>query len=131
MKKQVKLWLQHAKVDLFSAEKLLEENDLTQSVTFHCHQTVEKSLKALLENLNKRIPRTHDLENLYGIILQEGVELELNEDILAQINDVYIDSRYPGDAGLIPNGIPSTQKAKEFFEEASNIYKAVIQIITI
>ncbi|RKX81689.1 MAG: hypothetical protein DRP57_11550 [Spirochaetes bacterium] len=45
-------------------QKLLNEKELTQSVTSHSHQTVEKSLKAILENKNIRIPKTHDLEKL-------------------------------------------------------------------
>jgi len=60
-----------------SAEKLLNEEELTQSVTFHSHQTVEKSLKAILENENIRIPKTHDLEKLYGMILKERIELKI------------------------------------------------------
>ena len=129
MKKQAKQWLKYAKVDLMSAEKLLNYEELTQSVTFHSHQTVEKSLKAILEDGNIRIPKTHDLEKLYGMILKEGIGLKLEEDILAQINDVYIDSRYPGDAGLMPEGIPSIGKANEFFEVAKEIYKKVLSIL--
>ncbi|GBD88737.1 HEPN domain protein [bacterium BMS3Abin03] len=130
MKKQVKQWLKYAEVDLLSAEKLLYDENLIQSVTFHSHQTVEKSFKALLENKNIRIPKTHDLERLYGLILKERIKLKLDEDILAQINDVYVDSRYPGDAGLIPQGIPSMEKAKEFFEAAKDVYKKVLNLVS-
>ena len=70
---------------------------MTQSVTFHSHQAIEKSLKAILEDRNIRIPKTHDLEKLYGMILKAGIELKPEEDILEQINEVYIDSRYPGE----------------------------------
>ena len=126
MKKQAKQWLNYAKVDLLSAEKLLNEEELTRSVAFHSHQAVEKSLKAILENKSIRIPKTHDLEKLYGLILKEKIRLELEEDILAQLNDVYIDSRYPGDAGLIPQGIPSIEKANELYESAKDIYKKVL-----
>jgi len=129
MKKQVKQWLKYAEVDLLSAEKLLNEERLTQSVTFHSHQAVEKTLKAILENKNIRVPKTHDLEKLYGMILKEEIRLDLEEDTLAEINDVYIDSRYPGDAGLIPEGIPSVEKANEFFKSAKDIYGKVLKII--
>jgi len=129
MKKQVKQWLRYAEIDLLSAEKLLNEEELTRSVTFHSHQAVEKSLKAILENEDIRIPKTHDLEKLYGVILKQGIKLELEEDILAQLNDVYIDSRYPGDPGLIPEGVPSREKANEFFNAAGKIYAKVLKII--
>ncbi len=129
MKKQVELWLHHAKVDLLSAKKLLEDENLTQSVAFHCHQAVEKSFKALLENEDKRFTKTHDLQNLYGLIQKENIQLEIDEDALTQINDVYIDSRYPGDTGLIPNGIPSLKKANEFYDLSKTVYEKVRQIL--
>ena len=129
MKRQVKAWLKYAEVDLLSAEKLLNEEKLTQSVAYHSHQAVEKSLKAMLENKNIRIPKIHDLEKLYGMIIKAGIKVKLDEDILAQVNDVYIDSRYPGDAGLIPEGTPSIGKAKEFFKAAKDVYRKVLDII--
>ena len=130
MKKQVTQWLKYAEIDLLSAEKLLDDKNLTQSVAFHSHQTAEKSFKAILEDRSIRIPKSHDLEKLYGMILKEGIKLILDEDILSQINDVYIDSRYPGDAGLIPQGMPSTEKAKEFFMAAEVIYEKVLNIVS-
>jgi len=45
MKKQVKQWLKYAEVDLLSAEKLLDEKHLTQSVAFHSHQTACNCVK--------------------------------------------------------------------------------------
>ncbi len=90
MKKQAKQWLKYANVDLRSAEKPLNYEELTQSIAFHSHQTIEKSLKALLEDEDVKIPKIHDLEKLYGLILKAGIKLMLEEDSLAQINDVYI-----------------------------------------
>ena len=102
---------------------------MTQSVAFHSHQVIEKSLKAFLEDEDVKIPKTHDLEKLYGLILKAGIKLILEEDVLAQSNDVYIDSRYPGDTGLIPEGILSTEKANEFYESAKEIYEKVLRIL--
>jgi HEPN domain-containing protein len=44
----VKQWLDFGETDLLSAEKLTDEERLTKSASFHCHQAVEKYLKALL-----------------------------------------------------------------------------------
>ncbi len=130
MKKQVEEWIRYAKIDLLSAEKLLEDEFLTQSVAFHAHQAIEKSLKAILEHQNIKILRTHDLDKLYGMVQETGINFdEMDEDILTQINDVYIDSRYPTDMGLIPNGIPSTKKAKAFFNLAQKIYLQVLKLL--
>ena len=60
MKKQVENWLHYSKVDLVTIEKI-------QSAAFHCHQAVEKALKALIANQNQKVPKTHDLVALFGI----------------------------------------------------------------
>jgi hypothetical protein len=39
-----------------------------------------------------------------------------------QINDLYIDARYPSDIGLLPDGKPSMETARDFFRMASEIY---------
>ena len=36
---------------------------------------------------------------------------------------VYIDSRYPGDLGLMPNGKPSLEEAEMYYLEALEIKK--------
>ena len=129
MKRQVKEWLRRAEVDLLSAEKLLDDEFLTQSVAFHAHQVIEKSLKDILENSERKIPKIHDLEKLYGLVEEAGIEIDIDEDMLAQINDVYIDTRYPGDVGLIQEGKPSIKKVKSFYELAKKIYQKVVKII--
>jgi len=127
MKPQVKRWLEFAQVDLLSAEKLLNDDRLTQSVSFHCHQAIEKSFKAFLENISGKVPKIHDLERLYGMIKEYQIELDLDYDLLDQVNDVYIDSRYPPDVGLVPEGRPSIEKTKKFYELAKHIYELIYQ----
>ena len=129
MKPQVKKWLEFAGIDLLSAEKLLSDERVTQSAAFHCHQAIEKSLKALLEELGIKIPRIHDLERLYGIMIENDIELNINLDVLDQINDVYIDSRYPTDVGLIPAGTPSIKKVEDFYKLAKSIKNFVTEKI--
>ncbi len=129
MKKQVKEWLYHAHVDLLSAEKLLEEENLTQSSAFHCHQVIEKSLKAIIESLDLRIPHTHDLIKLSALVKENNIDLILDEDIIAQINDVYIDSRYPSDHGLIPEGKPSVEFVTKIYEYSLLLYKEVKDLL--
>jgi HEPN domain-containing protein len=129
MKKQVKEWLYHANIDLLSARKLLKDKDLTQSTAFHCHQVIEKSLKAIIENLNLRIPHTHDLIKLSALVKEHDIDVILDEDIIAQINDVYIDSRYPGDHGLVPDGIPSLDFVKKLYKHSLKFFGHVNDIL--
>jgi len=131
MKKRVKELVKYSKLDLDSALKLLESPELTQSAAFHCQQSIEKALKALIEEKINKVPRTHDLEKLYGLIEEYGIKLKIDEDILDQVNDVYIETRYPSDLGLVPEGIPKVETIKYFYDLSESIYKQVIEILNI
>jgi len=37
------------------------------------------------------------------------------------INEVYSESRYPGELGLLPDGFPSNEEAKGFIEFAKEV----------
>jgi len=131
MKKQAKEWISFAETDLKSAKVLIKDESLTTTAAFHVQQCVEKSLKALLELNNRKIPRIHDLLKLIRRIDNDqiNISLSVNEEILDQINQVYIDARYPADFGLLPEGKPSTKKVEEFINEAENVFKQTEQII--
>jgi len=55
--------------------------------------------------------------------------MKISEEVLDQINQVYIDTRYPADFGLLPEGKPSISKVKEFLNEAENIFNKTEKII--
>jgi HEPN domain-containing protein len=129
MKKQVEEWLEYAEIDLRSARKLLEDDTLTQSAAFHIHQTVEKSFKAIIENFNKKIPKIHDLEKLLEIITENGLKFNTNTDPILKINNIYIEARYPGDQGLMPNGTPSVSFVEEIYDFADKIYNEIKTIL--
>lgn len=131
MKKRVKEWITYSKLDLDSALKLLENPELTQSAAFHCQQSIEKSFKAILEEKINKVPRTHDLVKLYGLIEECGIKLLINEDVLDQVNDVYIETRDPSDLGLIPEGIPKVETINIFYNLSGSIYKQVSSILNI
>jgi HEPN domain-containing protein len=40
----------------------------------------------------------------------------VNTDLLILLDQLYIDARYPGEMGLLPEGKPSISEAKEFFD---------------
>ena len=124
MKKEVEDWLIFAERDIAAAELVIENQHLTGIAAFHCQQAIEKCLKAYLINNDFPLLRTHDLLKLYAQIRKQ-VDLELNEDTLVMISQVYLDSRYPGDIGLLPDGLPSVDLAQGFLEFAKEV-KAVI-----
>jgi len=125
MKRQVEDWTKLADKDLYAAEILIEnEFPLTNIVAFHCQQTIEKYLKAYLIEKNIPVIRTHDLVRLNGMI-KEVDDLGIDEEKLMTINEIYIETRYPGELGLMPDGMPSEIQAKEFIEYAKEIKKII------
>ena len=85
---------------------------------------------AIIEDNNSRAPRTHDLRRLLGIIETYGIEIEIEEDILDEINAVYTEARYPSDLGLIPDGIPGMKTVTQFYALAKSIYHQTCQLLS-
>jgi HEPN domain-containing protein len=122
MKPAAARWLQFAEVDLKAARKLLEEVSLSSVVCFHAQQCVEKSLKALIESKDLNPPKSHDLVMLYA---QVDDMIKLEEDTLAKLNQVYIDTRYPASLGFLPEGQPDVEDAKGFYEFSERLLSLV------
>ena len=108
---------------------IISSEHLTPVIAFHSQQAIEKSLKALMEEHQIEFKKTHDLIYLYKIITIH-FELKIDVRILRIINELYIDSRYPGDLGLLPNGKPTKGDAKKFFDIAQNVYDDVNAFLT-
>jgi len=124
--KQATEWLKAAQDDLDSISYIIEAQHLTNVVAFHSQQAIEKSFKALIEYHQIQFGKTHNLEKLYKNIKDL---IDIDYDKLELINELYIESRYPGDMGLLPEGKPSMQDAKEFYGFALNIFKQISQKI--
>ena len=126
MKPAVSRWLELAEIDLKAARVLLKEGDLTGVVCFHAQQSVEKSLKALIESKGLNPPKSHDL-----ILLNNRVDdlVQLNEDTLSKLNQVYIDTRYPASVGLLPDGLPDLEDAKAFYDYSREVYNQIKAIL--
>ena len=121
MKNLTKDWIFMADRDLSAAEILFKEDyPLTNIVVFHCQQAIEKYLKAFLVENDIPIIKTHDLVRLNKII-QKIKKLDIDREKLALVNDVYSESRYPAEMGLLPDGMPTNKYAKEFIEYAKEI----------
>jgi HEPN domain-containing protein len=58
-----------AETDFLAASALADQTlPLHEAVCFHCQQSAEKYLKALLQEARVRIPRTHDLAILLPLL---------------------------------------------------------------
>jgi HEPN domain-containing protein len=121
MKKQVEDWIFLADRDLRASEIIMQDDyPLTNIVVFHCQQSIEKYLKAYLIEKDAPLEKTHDLVKLNGKI-RKIKDIGIEENKLDIINEVYIESRYPGELGLMPDGIPTDEQAQGFIEYTKEI----------
>jgi HEPN domain-containing protein/predicted nucleotidyltransferase len=110
MRKATGAWLLEAQEELEIARVLLEHAKL-RGVCLHSQQCVEKLLKALLLEKGRRLPRTHDVIDLWNSALSEGWSVDIELDDLVFLNSVYR-GRYPTEEGLLPHGEPSVEDAR-------------------
>lgn len=125
---QAKEWLKAAYSDLRSIEHIINDSFLTHVVAFHSQQAIEKSFKAIMENSSIFVPKVHKLESLVSKI---DIELEFNAEILETLDLLYIESRYPGDMGLLPHGKPALKDAEEFYDVAKSIFEQASKLLNV
>jgi HEPN domain-containing protein len=65
-------------------------------VCFCCQQAAEKFLKALVEELGLTVPRTHNLEDLLGLLRPHHPSLLPLRRGLLFLTRFAVDTRYPG-----------------------------------
>ncbi|MCB0196427.1 MAG: HEPN domain-containing protein [Anaerolineae bacterium] len=124
MKPITKAWLDSALDDINAIALLVEEPHLTNVVSFHAQQAVEKSLKALIEEFEIGIIKTHNLNRLYELVKPQYDPIQ-DLDMLDQLDAIYIESRYPNEMGLLPHGKPSLTEAEQFYNFAKITYHQI------
>ncbi len=129
MKTPAEQWLDFAEADLLACRKLLNDDFLTNIVAFHSHQVIEKCFKAIMEDKGLTIPRIHSLSKLFGNI-EQFIAFSIDTKMLQKADTVYTVSRYPGDIGILPQGKPSGELAKQLYEFAEYVFEKAHDIIT-
>ena len=124
MKQITKEWLRTAKDDLDVIEKIIQDQHLSHVVAFHSQQCIEKVFKAIIEEFELGFVKIHSIMRLHNIV-KNYISIGIDDTILEKLDKLYVDSRYPGDLGLLPNGKPSSEDAKEFLNVAQEIYTAI------
>ena len=74
--------------------------------------------------------KTHDLIKLNDLV-KEIKNLSIDEIKLLDVNGVYTESRYPGELGLLPTGMPTSEEVDEFLEFAKEIKSLILKEINI
>lgn len=128
MKPTTREWLHFAEKDLVNCERILTDEFLTNIVAFHSQQVVEKSFKALIEEYGLGFIRTHDLIRLAETV-RSHLPFTLDDEMIATLNEVYINSRYPGEFGLLPHGNPTTEEAERFSQFARRMFDQIQSVL--
>lgn len=124
MKQITKDWLETASLDLESIPLIMQNERLTGHVAFHAQQAIEKSLKASIEEYGERVPKIHSLSKLFELCVS-FISIPVDDDIIIALDSLYIESRYPGEFGLLPEGKPNQKQAQRFYEFALEVYETV------
>src|SRR5689334_22805181 len=97
MKRLTASWVRKAEADLLGARSLEQSTPpLHDLVCFHCQQSAEKYLKALLQELGRPVPRTHNLDDLLQLLLPHDATLRPLRRALVSLGRFAVDYRYPG-----------------------------------
>lgn len=92
MNEITKRWLDFAEQDLKDAQILFDKKSY-RSCSWHCHQAIEKVLKAIIIQKDKRPSKIHDLVEL---LRKTNIKLpESLQTFLEELNLHYLPPRYP------------------------------------
>ncbi len=120
MKKESENWLKIARNDIKAAETLFKEG-LYLNVIEHSHAALEKLIKGLIAEQNKKPPKIHNLLKLVSMTLIENIHEDI-KNILEELDDTYFSVRYPEDFDALENKL-TKEKVNKIFESAKGIYK--------
>jgi HEPN domain-containing protein len=120
----VKEWLRHAEMDLSSAESLVQNMYPApcEIICFHCQQSAEKDLKALMVLHDLEPPKTHDLPELLKECQLLHPELSIIHDKCHFLNRYSVTPRYPNEIQMTGGDMKfSLQYAKNIKESVAKI----------
>jgi len=97
MKKLTAEWVRKAEEDYHVAVQIHRgHGPFHNAVCFHGQQSVEKYLKALMEERGLSVPKTHDLDDLCTLLLPHHVSLRSFRRGLVFLTRFAVETRYPG-----------------------------------
>lgn len=129
MTNSILAWLQYAEKDHKARKILFKTEGLELIYVFHCHQAIEKALKALLLTWKIDPPKSHDLDKLLSL-LPENVMKEFHDKqmYLNELNIIYIDSRYPSGFAQFPNDFISQEELESIDHSTDELYHKIVNL---
>jgi HEPN domain-containing protein len=89
-------WMHFSEMDFNSASFLMNMQPIpTEIICYHCQQSAEKSLKAILILNDIFPPKIHDLQELKTLCLPYITEAQNIEDACNHLNQYSVRPRYP------------------------------------
>ncbi len=119
MKAATRDWIAKAEGDFQAATALarLRKAPLHDQVCFHCQQCAEKYLKARLEEAGLHYPKTHDLEVLLNLILQNEPLWTALSPALKSLSGFAVEFRYPGNSATPDDAAQALKDVKSIRKE--------------
>jgi len=126
MRREVRLWVEAAKEDLFDADDAIRRGRWFRAA-FFSQQAVEKALKALFFVVRREEPpHIHTVTELYKLLKDAGFSLQRDlEDQLYILNKYYTVTRYPDAANGLPSEAVDRIEAERAYGLAVEVVKAI------
>lgn len=119
-------WLTKAWHNISGARLFYEANHYTDVTAVELHYGIEKTLKSLLAFENKKMPKTHDVYELY-LQVTHFLNLEDDLDLMDQITKYHIEEAYPA-----PNRhLPPKEEIKKVLDFSDALFKEVCTLLNI
>ena len=120
-------WLEKSWHNLSTAQLLYEANHYTDIIAVEIHYSIEKSLKSFLAYENKKIPKTHDLIELYKIN-RHFVEFDESEiELLIIATEYHIRESYP----QFERSLPSRKEVREVLKFSEKLFNDILKKMNI
>jgi len=126
MNESIQEWLKMSEYDLKTAAAMLKTKRYLY-VAFMCQQAIEKILKAIYAQKRKELPpRTHNLLYLIDVLKLEVTDSD--KVFLAQLNQFYLESRYPGKKSQLAKEMDK-KKGREFLNSTKEVWECLKQML--
>lgn len=122
-------WMRYARDDLEVAQLLMDSQlRKREIICYHCQQSAEKYLKALLAKKDAPIPRTHILLTLVETAIDDSNAIKTLGPSLARLQPYAIAVRYPFQLeisdGTEEKVVAAAESVAEFIEEMTRMLGA-------
>jgi HEPN domain-containing protein len=120
MKLSTREWVSKAEEDFLAATALIlrRKRPLWNVVCFHVQQTVEKYLKARLEEAGLSIPKSHDLLHLPNLVVAVEPLWSSYHSAFSVLTSYAVQTRYPGGSVTKRDAQHGMRLCRQFRKEA-------------